>query len=351
VAHHPDRTRPRVALIGYGLAGALFHAPFIEAVEGLELAAIVTSDPERRERAAREHPGSELLETADDVWERASQLDLVVVAALNRFHVPLARAAIDNGLGVVVDKPFAPTVEEARELVHEGRAGGVFLTVFQSRRWDGDFLTVRRLRDEGALGSVYRFESRFDRWRPKLGAGWRESGDAADAGGLLFDLGSHLVDQALQLFGPARDVYAELDRRRPGAEVDDDAFVALTHESGVRSHLSMTALAAQPAARFRVLGNRAAYVKHGEDVQEEQLRAGLRPDVPGFGEEPEERWGTVGAGDDLRRVPTERGAYLTFYQGVAMSLREGAPPPVDPDDAVAALEVLEAARGGVGSLS
>jgi predicted dehydrogenase len=334
----------RVALIGYGLAGAVFHAPFIEAAAGLELAAIVTANPERRAQAEREHPGAELLASAGDVWNRATAFDLVVVAAPNRAHADLARAAIDNDLAAVVDKPLTPTADEARQLVRDARARGVLLTVFQNRRWDGDFLTVRGLIDDGALGNVLRFESRFDRWRPALRGGWRESAEPDEGGGVLLDLGSHLVDQALQLFGRARVVYAELDRRRAGAEADDDAFVAITHESGVRSHLWMTAVAAQTAARFRVLGDRAAYVKYGTDPQEEQLRNGMQPGDSGFGEEPDDERGRLGVGDEAKPVPTERGEYGRFYEDVAEALRGKTPLPVDPDDAVAALEVLDAAR-------
>jgi predicted dehydrogenase len=266
------------------------------------------------------------------------------VAAANRAHVPLARSSIEAGLPVVVDKPLAPTAEEGRSLVREARDRGVLLTVFQNRRWDGDFLTARGLLEEGALGEVTRFESRFERWRPELSGGWRESGDPQDAGGLLFDLGSHLVDQALCLFGPVAQVYAELDSRRPGAQTDDDAFVALRHESGVRSHLWMSAVAAQPGPRFRVLGSRAAYVKFGFDVQEELLRGQPHLDDPLFGREPEDRWGSLGAGDQLRRVPTAPGAYHRFYEGVVPALRADAPPPVDPEDVVTGLEVLDAAR-------
>jgi predicted dehydrogenase len=334
----------RVALLGYGLAGAVFHAPLIAAVDGLELSAIVTREPERRTRAERDFPDAELLDSADEVWARPDDFALVVVAAPNRVHVPLARAAIEAGIAVVVDKPLAAGASEARELVDAARANHVLLTVFQNRRWDGDFLTASRLVGEQALGRVFRFESRFERWRPQLSGGWRELAAPEEAGGLLFDLGSHLVDQALALFGPARRVYAELDVRRPGATVDDDSFVALTHGSGVRSHLWMSSVAAQPGPRLRVLGDRAAYVKYGLDVQEEALHEGLRPGQQGWGEEPEEHWGLLGAGDRVERVRTEPGAYQRFYEGVAAALREEGPPPVEPEDAVSALEVLDAAR-------
>jgi predicted dehydrogenase len=334
----------RVALVGYGLAGAVFHAPLIAGVDGLELSAIVTRDPDRRARARRDFPEAELLESADEIWARPGNFELVVVAAPNRVHVPLARRAIDAGLAVVVDKPLAANASEARELVEAARARDVLLTVFQNRRWDGDFLTASRLVAEQALGRVFRFESRFERWRREVSGGWRELAAPDEAGGLLFDLGSHLVDQALVLFGPARQVYAELDVRRQSATVDDDSFVALTHETGVHSHLWMSSVAAQPAPRLRVLGDLAAFVKYGMDVQEEALHHGLRPGAPGWGEEPEEQWGLLGAGDRVERIRSEPGSYERFYEGVAAAVRDGSSPPVDPEDAVSTLEVLDAAR-------
>ncbi len=334
----------RVGLIGFGTAGAVFHAPLIAAAPGLRLAAVVTSDPERAARARREHPGAEVVDSAARLFELRDRLDLVVVAAPNRFHVPLAEAALAAGLPVVVDKPLAASAAEARRLVAEARRRGLLLTVFHNRRWDGDFLTLRRLVESGELGRVTRLESRFERWRPEPKPGWRQSGDPADAGGVLYDLGSHLIDQALALLGPARRVYAELAAGYPGAAVDHDAFVALEHASGARSHLWASALAAHAGPRFRVLGTGAAWVKDGPDGQEAALREGWRPGDPGWGEEPEERWGRLGAGDRFEPVPLERGCWERFYAGVAAALRDGAPPPVDPADAVAGLEVIEAAR-------
>lgn len=322
----------------------MFHAPLIEATSGLSVAAIVTSNPERQDDARRAHPGATIFDNAAQLWDHAQELDLVVVASPNRTHVPLALTALAAGLHVVVDKPLAPTAAEARRLTDEARRRGRMLTVFQNRRWDGDFLTVQRLLREGALGEPLRFESRFERWRPVSKGGWREKGDPDEAGGLLYDLGSHLIDQALVLFGPASQVYAELDRRRPAVEVDDDAFVALTHNSGVRSHLFMSVVAAQLGPRFRVLGSRAAYVKHGLDVQEAALRSNPRVDSTGFGEDPRDAWGHLGQGDETRPVPTEVGGYQRFYEGVVIALRGGTPPPVDAADAVAALEIIEAAQ-------
>jgi scyllo-inositol 2-dehydrogenase (NADP+) len=193
---------------------------------------------------------------------------------------------------------------------------------------------------------VFRFESRFEKWRPEPKAGWRESSEPEDAGGILYDLGSHLIDQALVLFGPARTVYAEVDRLRPGARTDDDAFVAITHLSGVRSHLWMSAVAAQVGPRMRVLGTRAAWTKHGLDPQEAALREGASPTGAGWGDEPESSWGRLAADGEERAVPTEPGDYRQFYHGLARAIRDNAPPPVDPKEALAALEVIEAARRG-----
>ena len=334
----------RIALIGYGLAGAVFHGPLISSTPGMSLDTIVTRDPGRRARASSDHPDAVLLDDVEALWERAADHDLVVVATPNRSHVPLGLAALEAGLPVVIDKPMAPTAEDGRRLVAEAAERDLLLTVFQNRRWDGEFLTVRRLLSEDALGPIVRFESRFERWRPQVREGvWRERGDPQEAGGLLFDLGSHLIDQAVVLFGPPRTVYAEVDRRRPDAEVDDDAFVALEHGSGVRSHLWMSVLAAIRGPRMRLLGLRAAFEKFGLDVQEQALSEGALPDDPAWGREPPERWGRVSTSEVERTIETEPGAYPEFYKGVEASLRAGTPPPVDPDDSVAVLEIIEAA--------
>ncbi len=330
----------RVALLGYGLAGSVFHAPLIEATRGLKLSAVVTSSRERQAEATRRFPDARVLQSVEEVW--AGNYDLAVVATPNDSHVTLARAALEAGLAVVVDKPLAATAREARGLVDLAARKGQLLTVFQNRRWDGDFLTLRKVLDD--LGRLYRFESRYERWRPEIKPGWRERPDPALAGGVLYDLGAHVVDQALCLLGPPTHVYAELAMRRPGAAVDDDVFVALTFPDGVQAHLWMSAVTAALGPRFRVLGSRAAFVKYGVDAQEEQLRSGLVPGHPAYGLEPESRWGHVVAGDERRLVPTLRGEYTAFYEQLVGALRGAGPVPVDPRDAVRVLEVLEAAR-------
>jgi predicted dehydrogenase len=334
----------RVGLMGYGHAGSVFHAPLIGATQGLHLAAIVTANPERAARAFHDCPTARIVGTADELWARPGDIDVVVVASPNKTHVPLASAALAAGIAVVVDKPMAASAADARRLIEEAEARGVPLTVFHNRRWDGDFLTIRRLLQEGRLGQPLRFESRFERWRPAPRGGWRELSDPAEAGGLLFDLGTHLIDQALTLFGPVDQVYAEIDCRRAGATVDDDVFVALTHASGVRSHLWTTVMAGAPGPRFRVLGSEATFTKYGMDVQEDALRTGARPTNADWGEDPPERWGLLGAGDDVHPIPTARGAYQQFYRELVAALRTDARPPVDPRDAVAVLDIIELAR-------
>ncbi|WLW54721.1 Gfo/Idh/MocA family oxidoreductase [Streptomyces sp. YU58] len=340
----------RVGLVGYGLAGSVFHAPLIAATEGLALDTVVTSNPERQAQARAEFPAVRTVASPDELLDRAAELDLIVIASPNKTHVPLATVFLKAGLPVVVDKPVAGTAAEARELAALAEERGLLLSVFQNRRWDNDFLTLRKLLADGELGDVWRFESRFERWRPQPKGGWRESGDPAEIGGLLYDLGSHVVDQALVLFGPAASVYAEADLRRPGAEADDDTFIAITHTSGVRSHLHVSATTAQLGPRFRVLGSKAGYVKYGLDPQEAALREGQRPGAGAdWGREPESLWGRVGAGESPltgggRPEPTLPGDYPAYYAAVAKALLDGGPNPVTALEAAAALDVLEAAR-------
>ena len=335
----------KAAIVGYGLAGRSFHAPLIASTPGLAVATVVTANPGRREQALRDHPEVRVVPAPDELWDLAAEHDFVVIATRNDAHAPLARRAIEAGLAVVVDKPLAPSAEEAATLVENARASGKLLTVFQNRRWDSDQRTLRKLLAEGRLGDVIRHESRFERWRPEPKAdAWREIAGPEQGGGVLLDLGSHLVDQALQLFGPVNNVYAEIDNRR-GSAGDDDAFLALRHRSGGYSHLWMSALTAAPGPRLRVLGTRAAYVVAEVDGQEDALRSGRRPDDPDtWGIEPQPRWGRLVKGEESEAVPSEPGAWPAFYTELERALRVGGPPPVDPADAVATLEVIDAAR-------
>lgn len=339
----------RVGIIGYGLAGAVFHAPLVAATPGMRVAAIVTGNQARQAQARRDYPEAAIYATVDDLWANRAALDLVVVATPNRSHVPLAVAALDAGLPVVVDKPVAPSAAEAARLIEAAERAGKALTVFQNRRWDNDILTIQRLIAADLLGPLTRLESRFERFRPVPKAdAWRELDAPEEAGGLLFDLGAHLIDQALVLFGRPTSVYAEMLTRRPGAAVDDDTFVALRFANDAVAHLWMSATVRRPGPRFRLVGMRGMYVKDDLDPQEEALRTGMRPGMEGWGLEPPDHrgklWTQVGEVALASRVESAPGRYEAFYAAMRDAIREGAPVPVHPHDALTALRVIEAAR-------
>ncbi len=337
-----------VGVIGYGLAGSVFHAPLVSATPGMTVAAIVTGHPERKTQARRDFPAAAIYTTVDEMLADPSKLDLIVVAAPNRAHVPLGIAALDAGLPVVVDKPLAPSTADAERLITTAKERGKLLSVFQNRRWDNDFLTVRKLIDADLLGTVTRFESRFERFRPTLKGGWRERSEAEEGGGLLFDLGAHLIDQALVLFGWPTSVYAEMSMRRQGATVDDDTFVALCFPGGEVAHLWMSVIPREPGPRLRVVGMRGIYEKQHLDPQEDALRTGMRPGDPGWGEEPRERWGRLitGVGDVSfdGRIETVPGSFETYYALLRDALLLGGPPPVTVESSFGTLSIIEAAR-------
>jgi scyllo-inositol 2-dehydrogenase (NADP+) len=341
----------RAAIFGFGTSGRVFHGPLLAADPEFEVAAIATANDERRADAATLHPAAEILAHADDVFARAEALalDLVVIGTPPVTHAELAHRAIDAGLAVVIDKPFVPTSAAAREVIAHAADAGVPLTVFQNRRLDADFLTLRQLIDDGRLGTVHRFESRFEWWKPTLAKEWKAETTAADGGGILFDLGTHLIDQAVQLFGEVVEASAEIDTRRPGGRADDDTFVALQHRGGVRSHLWMSSLAAQAGARFHVLGSESAYTKWGLDGQEAQLKSGLLPTDEGYGVEPETAWGLLGIDGDTSPVPAHPGSYPLFYRQLADALLRDGSLPVDPADALHVLELIERLRADIQS--
>ncbi len=330
-----------IGMVGYGLAGRLFHAPFIDAVNGLRIRAVATANPDRRTQALRDHPDAEIVGSVDALLERPD-VDIVVVVTPNRSHAAIGIQALAAGRDVVVDKPIAMSVPEAEELLDAADRAGRVLSVYQNRRWDGDFQTVRSLIDGGALGKIDSLEARFERWSP-VGAEWREL--AEEAGGPHRDLGAHLVDQSLVLFGAATRVFAQMASRRPGSRVEDSVFVAMDHASGVRSRLWTSLIASRTGPRLRVRGLAGEYVKEDLDPQEQQLLDGLRPTDPGFGEEPAERWGSIVASDGTRTViPTMRGDYRGYYEQLRDAVRGVGERPVDPVDSVRALRVLEAAE-------
>ncbi|MCY7325978.1 MAG: Gfo/Idh/MocA family oxidoreductase [Microbacteriaceae bacterium] len=343
----------RTGIIGFGLSGRVFHAPFLATNPAFSLDLIATGDAGRQADAHTRHPNATIVATPEDLLARADELDLVVLASPAHVHLEQGLAALEAGLAVVVDKPFAASVAEAETLIKAAERVGHPLIVFQNRRWDSDFLTLKKLLASGRLGRVHRFESTFERFSPAVRDRWQDTTTIAQGAGITFDLGSHLIDQALQLFGPAVLIHAETDAIRPGGVSDDEAFVSLRHESGVRSHLNLSRVAAQSGPRFRMLGSDAAYVVHGLDRQEADLKAGALPTDEGYGVEDSSSWGMLGVdGSDapFEPVPSERGDYPAFYTGVAACIRDGAPLPVDPRDSLKVVRLIAevhewAARG------
>jgi predicted dehydrogenase len=326
----------RIGLAGYGLGGRYFHAPLIASAADCEFLGVVTTSPERRRQVA-EDLGLPAFASLEDLASAGAEA--VAISTPAATHVTLTQQALRLGLAVVCDKPFAPDAEAARAAVRLAEQLEVPLTVYQNRRWDSDFLTVRELLSRGELGTLTTFESRFERFRP-------QSGPSAAGGGTLLDFGSHLADQALVLAGPVTSVYAEMHYRADPDGLDDDMFIALTHDSGVRSHLWGSWRQGSPGPRFRVAGTKGTYVIQDVDGQEAQLRGGGSPAASGdqWGVEPPERWGHLQRGDVTEPVPSARGAWNLFYPAFAAAVRGEQPVPVDPWDAVATAAVLDAAR-------
>lgn len=299
----------------------------------MQLAAVVTRNPDRRAEVARDWPGAALLDSADEIWAEPGRFDLVVVAVPNRAHASLAEASMRAGLPVVVDKPLAVSSAEAEALLATSRVTGTALTAFHNRRWDGDFLAVRNLLDRGGLGHVVRYEARWERFRPDVATDrWRESPD--EAGGLLWDLGSHLIDQALVLFGRPAGVFAQLGRVRAGAQVDDDSFVTLDYDEGPAVQLWMSVVVAEPGPRFRVTGTGGVFESFGLDPQELRLRGDQAPDV----------LARLVTGRETREIDPPAGDWGEFYARVRDAVADGGELPVAMEDAAAVIRVIEAAR-------
>lgn len=331
----------RIGLVGYGKGGRFFHAPLIAGLAGVTFVGVVTRSAERRRLLAQDHPYVRAFDSLAELV--AAGVDAVTISTPLATRQALIREAIELGVSVVSDKPFAADAEQAQALVDAAERKGVLLSVYQNRRWDSDFLTVRRLIDQGDLGQVSRFESRIERYSPT-------SVGKVSGGGVLRDLGSHLVDQAMLLFGPVASVYAELSFPTLDEAVDYRFFVSLTHSNGVVSHLWGSCLQNHPGPRFRVNGSSGCYSVEGLDGQEASLLAGLTPCSEGerWGMEAPQRWGWLEQGEQRERVTSERGCWPEFYRLLRDAIAGVGAHPVEPCEAVASTRVLDAARLSAG---
>ncbi|WP_125132917.1 Gfo/Idh/MocA family oxidoreductase [Microbacterium sp. 10M-3C3] len=328
----------RIGLIGYGVGGRLFHAPYITAARDCEFAGIVTRSPDRVAQARADHPGVPVYGSLGEMT--AAGLDAVTVSTPPRTRRELVLEAVGLGLAVLADKPFAPSAQAGRELVEAAEAAGVLLNVFHNRRWDADIVTARKVLDSGALGAVTRLDLRCDQDDPS-------TLEAGPDGGLLRDLGSHVVDQALHLLGPARQVFAQLDESVLASGKTDVGFtITIVHDGGTHSHVSASKVNGLESRELRLLGEQGSYVSDYRDVQVDAIRTGQFPaqarDTWGY--EQEVRWGVLAAGGKRRPVPSEQGDYTALYEAFAQAVRSGSGGPVPALEGVAVLEVLDAAR-------
>ncbi|AQR60808.1 oxidoreductase [Brevundimonas sp. LM2] len=322
-----------VALVGFGFAGQTFHAPLIAACADLRLHTVVTSQPQRLADAWPEARAVPDLETA--LADPA--IDLVVLATPDPLHAAQAEQALNAGKAVVVDKPFALTLADARRVVDLATDKGLLLSVFHNRRWDADFLAVQAEIASGRLGRVVTFESRFDRFRPQVRDRWRE----AEGAGVWFDLGPHLIDQALILFGRPLGVTLDLAIQRDGGRSPDWAHAVLRYED-VRVVLNAAMTVAASDVRFAVHGTRASLMSSGLDPQEDQLKAGMPVGAPGWGVDPSPLIRVEGDTGARIALDGPAGDYPAFYAGIAAALRGEGPNPVPPEQALTVMEVIEA---------
>ena len=336
---HPPAARTlNTALIGYGFAGKTFHAPALSHVPGIRLTHIVSSNAAK---VAKDWPSVTVLGTPEEAF-RNPEIDLIVIATPNTSHAPLAAAALSNGKHVVVDKPFTITAAEAAALLAQAASAKLLISVFQSRRFDGDSLTLRSVLASGQLGEVYYFESHYDRYRPVVRQRWREM--PGPGSGIWYDLGSHLADEALQLFGRPQAIYADLAAQRPGCETVDYFHVLLRY-ANLRVVLHGSCLVAGESPRFVVHGTLGSLVKFGMDPQEEALKRGEMPVGPNWGRDPRDATLFTRNGEmmDTTRVPILPGNYCGYYQAIRDAIVSGTPNPVTPRDALAVMTIIELA--------
>jgi len=334
-----------VGIVGFGLGTRVFHAPFVSAVPGLHLEALVQR---KGDEAAQAYPAARILRTPEELFADPA-IDLVVVSTPNETHYDLAHQALTAGKHVVIDKPFTLTSEEAADLIAIASERKLVLSAFQNRRWDGDYKTIHALMESGKLGRLVVFESHYDRFRqePRL-AGWKEGG-VVPGGGMLYDLGSHIIDQALHTFGAPETITADIRIDRDHGVTDDAFDIRLGYIGKTEKNLTVllrsTMTAAIPGARFTLHGTNGSFVKFGIDPQEDAIKAGIPIGSPGWGEEPESLWGTLKLADGTEsKIQTQPGDYRGYYANIRDAILGEAPIAVPGTDAWRTTRIIELAR-------
>ena len=327
----------KTALIGYGFSATTFHLPFILNLPPFRFTAVSTS---KGEQVQQQHPEVEVYADAETLLTRCDA-DLVIITAPNEAHFALAKLALEQGKHVVLEKPFVTRVEQGEELIALAERQQRLLSVYHNRRWDGDFLTLQKLIANGRLGAVRYFESHFDRFRPEVRKRWRESD--VEGGGILFDLGPHMLDQALHLFGPPTAITAQVKTLRPKAEVDDFFHLTLHYPQHL-AVLRSSPFCAAPNLRFEVQGEAGSFIKHGLDPQEDRLKSGVLPRSTDWAQEVPEQYGQLHTADGVSTVSTETGGYQHYYHQLAGAILDGGDVPVSAEQALWNIRLIHLAR-------
>ncbi|MGG3446725.1 oxidoreductase [Bacillus nitratireducens] len=325
-----------VGIVGFGFSSTTFHIPLLQTIEEYDIRTILSSKEEVVKQAL---PNTEVVDTIEELVNRAD-IDLVVITSPNTTHFPYVKEAIVHGKHVVVEKPFVVSIEEGEELISLAKQHNVVLSVYHNRRFDNDFLTIKKLLEEKRIGNVYAYEAHFDRFRPHVRDRWREKN--LPGSGILYDLGSHLIDQALSLFGKPDAIHADVIKQRPGAEIDDYFHVVLYY--GVkRVILHSSSYVKQAGPHFTLHGDKGSIVKYGMDSQEEQLKTGMKPGDNGYGADSEDNFAALETEEELVRIPTEVGCYEMYYKGVRESIVNGEKPPVTAEEGLDVIKVIQLA--------
>ncbi|MEN1934099.1 oxidoreductase [Paenibacillus sp. 102] len=325
-----------VGIVGFGFSSTTFHIPLLQTIDEYDIRAIVSSKEEVVKEAL---PTVQVVGTIEELVKR-DDIDLIVITSPNTTHFPFVKEAILHGKHVVVEKPFVVSVEEGEELIRLAEEHNVFVSVYHNRRFDNDFLTIKKLIEEKQIGNVYAYEAHFDRFRPYVRDRWREKN--LPGSGILYDLGSHLIDQALHLFGEPDAVSADIVKQRPGAETDDYFHIVL-HYGIKRIVLHSSSYVKHAGPHFSVHGDKGSIVKYGMDSQEEQLKAGMKPGSAGYGEDSENNYAVLETEEEITHIPTEVGCYEMYYKGIRDSIVSRAPVPVTAEEGLQVIRVIQAA--------
>ncbi|MGG2091612.1 oxidoreductase [Bacillus sp. S13(2024)] len=324
-----------VGIVGYGFSSTTFHIPLLQTIEDYEIRAIVSS---QEEKVKASFPHAEVVTTIDELVMQ-EDIDLIIITSPNTTHFEYAKKAVLHGKDVVVEKPFVVSVEEGEELIALAEQHGVVLSVYHNRRFDNDFRTVQKLLQDDKIGKVYTYEAHFDRFRPHVRDRWREHN--LPGSGMLFDLGSHLIDQALHLFGMPEAVYADIVNQRLGSQIDDYFHIILHYEE-MRVILHSGSHVKHAGPHFSIHGEKGSIVKYGMDPQEEQLKAGKKPGDEGYGEDAMHMYTVLSTEEQEIHIPTEIGCYENYYKGVRDAIMKREKPPVTAEEALNVIRVITA---------